>query len=360
MAKKRTQHAESRAIKKEENAKHHFFHSPVQVYIHPFWDRSLEYLLDRLLKIDPSSLPYNIEDDRSLVDRWSERLGFEELWVLNSIIKGVSRIHFHLSYDRDQILRTFHWKNFFEFEWEYATYAPHIWIDPKQVNMHIAWVGMDAWNHERFDFPDINLGIGEIIQNAITYWQSIVKTSGWGNPKEKKEFLTFLVILIQWMIFQPKGIVAPRKGGPVVYRHVIDDDAIARFRATFPEATHDLPSYEWDNPFQIRTSVNWSLAIVHLAKILEEGKDFKKVVLMTETRPAESLQITLRDFCATQWISFVSRYFPKETINLDLSELSVYLIEESLLWRLYKYTGFGSSPIVPLTGIKQSHQQRRH
>lgn len=69
MTKKRTKHAESRALKKEEEAKYRFFHSSVPAYIHPFGDHSLAHLLDKLLKLDPSSLPYDIEKDRSLVDR---------------------------------------------------------------------------------------------------------------------------------------------------------------------------------------------------------------------------------------------------------------------------------------------------
>lgn len=360
MAKKRTKHAEGRALKKEEEAKHRFFHSPVQAHIHPFWDRSLEHLLDKLLKIDPSSLPYDIEKDRSLVDRWSEGLWFEELWVLNSVLEGVSRIRFNLSYDRTRVVRIFHWKKFFEVECgEYTIYAPLIWIDPKQVKMHLAGVGMDVWNYERFDFPDIDLGVGDVILNAITYWQSIVKTSGCTNPKGKSRFLKFLVILIQWMIFRPKGIIAARKGGPVVYEYSFDENEIKKFRDSFPKADLDPPG-NWDSPFQVRKSVNWSLGIVHLSKILQEGRYFKKVVLITETRPGQKLQVTLRDFCETQWVPFVSRYFPNEVIDLDINEYSIYLIEDELLRRLCNYTRFGSSPIIPLSSIEKSHQQRRH
>lgn len=63
--------------------------------------------------------------------------------------------------------------------------------------MHIAEVGMDVHNYDRFNFPNIDLGIGDIIRNSITYWQSVVKTSGCANPKGKSRFLKFLVILIQ-------------------------------------------------------------------------------------------------------------------------------------------------------------------
>lgn len=355
MAKKCTKHAESRALKKKEEAQYRFFHSPVQAYFHPFGDRSLEYLLDKLLKIDPNNIPYHIEKDQSLIDRWSEKIGFEELWVLNSILEGMSHIRFDLLYESTHILRSFHWKKFFQDE--YKTYAPLIWIDPKQVEIHLAGVYIDVWNYDRFDFPDIDLGIGDIIRNAIIYWQ--VKTSGCANPKGKSRFLKFLVILIQWMIFQPKGIIAARKGGPVTYEYAFIDAEIAKFRAMFPKATLNPPG-NWNDPFQILRETNWSLSIVHLTRVLYEADKFKKVILITETRPGQKFQKTLRDFCESQWISFVSRYFPQEIIDFNTNELSVYLMETALLWRLCWYAKFGNSLIIPLSGIKKSHQQRRH
>lgn len=360
MAKKQTKHTESRALKKEGEKKRSFFNMPMYVYIHPFSDRSLERVLDKLLKISPSDLPYNIEADWTLLDRWPKHLNFEEFWVLSSIIEGISRFTLYVSYDYYKILRSFHWKQFFDIECgEYTIYAPLIWVDPKQVQMDLAGVGMDVWNYGKFDFPDIDLTIGDVIRNAIAYWQSKIKTSGCANPKGKSEFVKFLATLIQGMIFQPKGIQASRKGGPVTYEYVFNNDEVIKFRTIFPRAVACLPG-NWSNPFQIYHSINWSLSIVYLAKILQEEKGVKKVVLLTETRPGQKLQVTLRDFCEAQWITFISRYFPHETIDLDLDEYSIYLVEDKLLWKLCNYARFGNSPIIPLSGIEKSHQQRRH
>lgn len=158
---------------------------------------------------------------------------------------------------------------------------------------------MGVWRRREFDFPDITLSISDIIRNSIAYWQSEIKTSGCSHPKGKSHFVNFLAILIRGMIFRPMNVPAKYKGGPITYEYVFGDDEAAKFRATFPKAIR-YPVGNWNNPFQICRSINWSLAIVRLAKILQEGNYFKKVVLITETRPSQKVQVTLRDFCGSQ------------------------------------------------------------
>ena len=177
--------------------------------------------------------PFNVIGDTSFVDVFPETLGYEELIVLDSVFLGVSRLNIVLSYDRMAIRRSIDWKWFFE---ELRTRAVDLWLDKEYTYLSSAKAEMGIRYENTLNFPEIQIPLGKIIMNAIGFWRSRIEAGWQTNPKGKPEFVKFLVVLVQCMLFKPKNVKTDYWNDLTPYEYIINQTEINKFLTRFPRS----------------------------------------------------------------------------------------------------------------------------